>query len=90
MNVMNAMNSKNVFSNSGKFKNHNKIVKFQVSIPQYVRLVNLQNFAIQMDRYMKKLAAKLSPNDLMNDPNWMQLVLIHKSLGNLLPEEVKQ
>ena len=61
-----------------------------VSVPQYVRLVNLQEATIEMDRYMKKLAMKFSPRVLMSDPSWRELVLIYRSLEKLLPEEVRE
>ena len=62
---------------------------YAVSIPQYIRLVNLQDATIEMDRYMKQLAMKFSPQVLMTDPSWRELVLIYRSLEKLLPEDVK-
>lgn len=61
-----------------------------MSIPQYMRLINLQNATIDMDKYMKNLAKKFSPKVLMADPSWRELVLIYRSLEKLLPDEIRE
>ena len=63
---------------------------YGVSIPQYMRLVNLQNAVIEMDIYMKNMAKKFSQEVLMADPSWRELVVISHSLKKLLPEAVKE
>eukprot|EP00093_Oithona_nana_P012131 12131.XXX_346199_346513_1 [CDS] Oithona nana genome sequencing. len=56
---------------------------------QYSRLKDLQNAAIEADRYMKHLAWIHAPGVLMKNPQWKELVSIWHSLRALVPEEVK-
>jgi len=60
-----------------------------VNMLQYSRLKNLQNAAIEADRYMKHWAWTHAPGVLMNNPQWKQLVSIWHSLQSLIPIEVK-
>lgn len=61
-----------------------------VNMLQYSRLKNLQNAAIEADRYMKHWAWTHAPGVLMNNPQWKQLVSIWHSLQSLIPKEVKK
>ena len=62
---------------------------YGVSIPQYMRLVNLQDAVVELDRYMKVLAIRFGPKILKNDQSWKELVKIYHSLKSLLPQEVR-
>ena len=61
-----------------------------VNMLQYSRLKDLQNAAIEADRYMKHLAWIHAPGVLMKNPQWKELVSIWHSLRALVPEEVKK
>jgi hypothetical protein len=62
----------------------------QVSVPQYIRLMSIQNETIKLDRMMKELAKIHTPQQLMADHSWREMVLIHRAMEKLLPDDVKK
>jgi hypothetical protein len=58
-----------------------------VSLPQYNRLMSLQRETIKMDRVMKDLARVYTPQQLLRDPSWKELMLIYRAMAKFLPEE---
>ena len=57
---------------------------FLVSYPQYMRLVDLQEKVIRLNKIVDKLSA--SRTDLDNNPKFQQLVQLRDSLKKLLPK----
>ncbi len=56
-----------------------------MSLPQYMRLKNIQDEVIKMDRYIKVLANTYTPEELNADPNWRELIHMHTSLSKFMP-----
>ena len=59
----------------------------QVSLPQYYRLMELQEKVLQLDGVMRKLTEDVSPDKLASSQKWNQLVSMRQSLQKLLPQE---
>jgi len=59
----------------------------QVSLPQYYRLMELQEKVMKLDAVMRKLSTDVSPDQLASNQKWNQLVSMRQSLQKLLPDE---
>ena len=59
----------------------------QVSLPQYYRLMELQEKVLQLDGVMRKLTKDVNPDKLASSQKWNQLVSMRQSLQKLLPQE---
>ena len=59
----------------------------RVSLPQYLRLMELQEKVMKLDMVMRKLSQEVGIEKLENSPKWAQLVDMRQSLQRLLPEE---
>jgi len=62
----------------------------QVSMPQYLRLVALQEKVIQLDKILRKMKQYKTEEELAQLPQWQRLVSLHGSLKKLLPEDYSQ
>lgn len=62
----------------------------QVSIPQYMWLIDLQNATIEMDKYMKKMSKKFSRKTLMADPKWREMISLYISMEKLIPKAIRE
>ena len=58
-----------------------------MSLPQYYRLMELQEKVMKLDAVMRKLSADVSPDQLASNQKWNQLVSMRQSLQKLLPDE---
>lgn len=59
----------------------------RVSLPQYLRLMELQEKVIKLDTVMRKLSDGVDPEILASSAKWNQLVSMRQSLQKLLPDE---
>ena len=59
----------------------------QVSLPQYLRLMELQEKVLKLDHVMRRLSDGVDPEKLDASPKWGQLVSMRQSLQKLLPED---
>ena len=59
----------------------------RVSLPQYLRLMELQEKVIKLDTVMRKLSDGVDPQVLASSAKWNQLVSMRQSLQKLLPDE---
>ena len=57
----------------------------QVSYPQYLRLVALQEKVVKLDKLIKALQARYTPEELEQLPQYARLQTLHQSLLPLLP-----
>lgn len=58
----------------------------QVSLPQYYRLMELQEKVMKLDAVMRKLEEDVSPEKLESSGKWNKLVSMRQSLQKLLPQ----
>ena len=58
----------------------------QVSLPQYLRLMELQEKVLKLDQVMRRLSDGVDPEKLAASAKWGQLVSMRQSLQKLLPE----
>lgn len=59
----------------------------QVSYPQYLRLVELQDKVIKLDKVMRRMQSQMSREELEAVPRWHTLVALHNSLSKMLPPD---
>ena len=59
----------------------------QVSLPQYLRLMELQEKVLKLDQVMRRLSDGVDPDKLAASAKWGQLVSMRQSLQKLLPED---
>ena len=59
----------------------------QVSLPQYLRLMELQEKVLKLDLVMRKFSDGVDPDKLAASSKWGQLVSMRQSLQKLLPED---
>ena len=58
----------------------------QVSMPQYARLMALQDKVVKLDGMMKKIQETAKdPESLAMNPKWQMLVELRQSLDKMLP-----
>ena len=58
----------------------------RVSLPQYLRLMELQEKVMKLDSVLRKLSDGVDPEKLAGSSKWNQLVTMRQSLQKLLPE----
>ena len=58
----------------------------RVSLPQYLRLMQLQEKVLKLDAVMRKLSEDVDASKLASSSKWNQLVSMRQSLQKLLPE----
>lgn len=61
--------------------------KLQVSYPQYMHLMSLQEKAMKLDTAMKKISQQSTAENLAKNPKWNTLVELRQSLSKLLPAD---
>ena len=76
-----------VFQKRGVFKRTMEFNGVQVSLPQYLRLMELQEKVLKLDQVMRKLSDGVDPDKLAASAKWGQLVSMRQSLQKLLPED---
>ena len=59
----------------------------QVSYPQYLRLIALQEKVIQLDKLIRKMREFRTDEQLRRIPQWKRLISLHGSLKKLLPAD---
>lgn len=59
----------------------------QVSYPQYLRLVALQEKVVKLDKLMRKMLKTRTLEELQKIPKWNTLVALHDALKKMLPQE---
>ena len=59
----------------------------RVSLPQYLRLMELQEKVLKLDAVMRKLSDGVDPDKLAASTKWNQLVSMRQSMQKLLPED---
>merc|ERR1712170_212870 len=62
----------------------------RVKSHEYNNLNRLQESAIRMDRFMKKIARKHEPDYLVTIPAWRELMQFHQGLRALIPPNVAE
>merc|ERR1719414_882632 len=62
----------------------------RVKSHEYNNLNRLQESAIRMDRFMKKIAGKHEPGYLVTIPAWQELMQFHQGLRALIPPNVAE
>ena len=63
------------------------LLLLQVSYPQYIRLMKLQEKALKLDTIMRKLAEGRNPAQLSENAKWNELLALRQSLQKLLPAD---
>jgi hypothetical protein len=59
----------------------------RVSYPQYLRLVAIQREVIKMDQTIRAMVRTHDPQELADNPHWMELLELYDSLKKMLPLE---
>lgn len=62
----------------------------QVSYPQYLRLVKLQEKVIKLNQMIEALHSRYSAEQLNSLPQYQRLMQLHASLMPLLPEQLRE
>ena len=59
----------------------------QVSYPQYLRLVALQEKVVKLDKLMRRMLKTRTLEELQTIPKWHTLVALHDALKKMLPQD---
>jgi hypothetical protein len=59
----------------------------RVSLPQYMRLMELQQKVMKLDTVLRRLSTGVDPEKLAASTKWNKLVSMRQSLQKLLPED---
>ena len=71
----------------GVFKRTVEFNGVKVSLPQYLRLMELQEKVLRLDQVLRRLSDGVDPEKLAASAKWGQLVSMRQSLQRLLPED---
>lgn len=62
----------------------------RVSYPQFLRLMAIQREVIRMDKVIKSMMQTYDPEELAQNPYWIELLDLFASLEKMLPENYER